>query len=830
MTSVPPGEAPGACAPPPARTPLPVANPPGLARLDARVGTHGAFLATMLADLGGQPALARLGTRAPDDPTIAVVDAAAAILDVLAFYDERIANEGYLATATERRSVLELARAVGYELNPGVAASTWLAFTLETASGSPATVTLPAGTAVQSIPEQGGQPQVFETAAAVEARPEWNAIPARPTVAGSPRAGDTELVVAGEATGLARGDLVVLVAEGEDGRRFNARKVVAVAPVPADPLGAGPPAHTVVTVDRSLTGAVRAAGPGGAVLHALRARAALFGHNAIAWPDLPLPLRVGELHPDTGALLPGPYASRANSWADAKLPAGTTTIWLDQVNDAITPGSLLLLTTATATGLFDVVDAVDEVHGDYLLSGPTTRLTVAGERIHRFSPKTTVVWGRSEALPLADPPRTEPIAGDRVPLAVTVTGIEPGRLVAVGGTDAATGEAAAEVRAVRAVNTGARGSTLVLDRALDRAYAPASVRVNANVAPATRGETRGELLGGGDARRPWLRLRLSGAPLTYVPAPTPSGGRGTLTVRVGGVAWTEVADLYGQPDGAPVYTVRHDDAGTATVEFGPRSRPPTGTANITASYRTGIGVAGNVAAGAAQVPLSRPLGLRSVTNPTAATGGADPERLDDARANAPCTVRSIGRIVSLRDYEDFARAYAGIAKARADTVWSGQRRAVHLTVAGDGGAPLGPDSATIVNLRAAVDAARHPDHTVRVADYDPVTFDLGAGLQLDPALPAADVLAAASAAVLDAFSFARRGFGQPVLVSEVLAVLHGVPGVTGVVLDRLRSTRGAAGADPVDVPARRAGWSAGAVLPAQLVTADPAGVALRELP
>ena len=72
-----------------------------------------------------------------DDPAIATLDGWATVLDVLSFYQERIANEGYLRTATERRSILEMARSIGYELRPGVAAGTFLAFTLETAQGAP---------------------------------------------------------------------------------------------------------------------------------------------------------------------------------------------------------------------------------------------------------------------------------------------------------------------------------------------------------------------------------------------------------------------------------------------------------------------------------------------------------------------------------------------------------------------------------------------------------------------------------------------------------------------------------------------------------------------
>ena len=52
--------------------------------------------------------------------------------------------------------MLELARAIGYELSPGVAAGTDLAFTLETAPGAPESVTVVGtGIKVQSVPGPG---------------------------------------------------------------------------------------------------------------------------------------------------------------------------------------------------------------------------------------------------------------------------------------------------------------------------------------------------------------------------------------------------------------------------------------------------------------------------------------------------------------------------------------------------------------------------------------------------------------------------------------------------------------------------------------------------
>src|SRR5690606_24020137 len=164
--------------------PQPVANPPGLPALRYRVGTHSAFLQTMLARLSslclgteeecragrGRYPLRGLATRQPDDPAIALLDAWATVSDVLTFYQERIANEGFIRTAVERRSVLELARLVGYRLRPGVAASVYLAYDLEPGEAA----VIPRGSRAQSVPGQDELPQAFETSEDLPARPEWN--------------------------------------------------------------------------------------------------------------------------------------------------------------------------------------------------------------------------------------------------------------------------------------------------------------------------------------------------------------------------------------------------------------------------------------------------------------------------------------------------------------------------------------------------------------------------------------------------------------------------------------------------------------------------------
>lgn len=128
----------GCCAGVQASTPEACANRPGLSAITYRAGTYATFLETMQARLSSLTlhlpalpgaaagvdvrALAALTTRASSDASIALLDAWAVVADVLTFYQERIANEGYLPTAVERRSIVELAKLIGYRPRPGVAA------------------------------------------------------------------------------------------------------------------------------------------------------------------------------------------------------------------------------------------------------------------------------------------------------------------------------------------------------------------------------------------------------------------------------------------------------------------------------------------------------------------------------------------------------------------------------------------------------------------------------------------------------------------------------------------------------------------------------------
>ena len=159
--------------------------------------------------------------------------------------------------------------------------------------------------------------------------------------------------------------------------------------------------------------------------------------------------------------------------------------------------------------------------------------------------------------------------------------------------------------------------------------------------------------------------------------------------------------------------------------------------------------------------------------------------MEQSRANAPYSVRTLDRIVSLEDYEDFARASAGIAKALVTLSWDGFAQAVFLTIAGPGGAIITADSQQYGNLLAAIRSSGDPRVALHIASYRPATFQVNAGVKTDPDLDSGKVIEAVREALRSQFSFGNRQFAQPVFLSEVIEVMQNVTGVIAVQVSAL---------------------------------------------
>lgn len=819
-----------------AATPEGIVNRPSLPAVNYRVGRHGDFKKSQLARLSSEasPALARLGSRDDGDFTIALIDAWSVVCDVLTFYQERNANEAWLGTANESRSIIELGRLIGYRPRPGVAAATDLAFLMDDPPGAPASiaaVTIPAGTRVQSIPGPDEVAQTFETGTEIEARVAFNAMQPLQNLFVAPRNGDSGTWLKGDATGLSVGDAILIVGreraeDFEGSERWDFRKLTAIEPDAeakrtfiawTHPLGSLQPFGLTAQDDHEI--------------FALRKLASLFGWNA------PHPALLA-----TDTL--GHYGLDGKSDWPFTIDSAHRRIHLDSIQKSFVAGGWIALTRPDElVEAYRIEAAIDDGRAKYAVSARVTRLTLdTNEHLSWFEMsgyRKTSVYGGSEELAFAEAPIETPVSGDTIELADRVDGLVEGRPLIVRGRRAGdiSTELVAEPATLKRAELNAAGRTvLVLETALANSYERKSTKVHGNVAPATHGETTQEILGDGSSAKPFQSFALRQKPLTYVSAPTESGAASSLRMRINELLWHEVPTLYGRNLGERVFETRIGDDGVPIVQFGDGAsgaRLPTGRNNVVATFRKGIGVAGSVRAGSLATALDRPLGLRDVFNPNAAGGGQDPETLDEARVNAPVTTLTLGRVVSLRNYEDFARGFGGIAKARADWVWDGESRRIVVTVAGPDGAPVDPASGDVfVNLVAAMRALGDPFVRISVVSFHAGFFRLKAKLLIHPDYIAKLVLKDAEARLRQRYGFAERGFAPLVAASEIVATLHETPGVAAVDLDLLHRTSGTGSApilhdrllgSPVSLEPD------GTLRAAEILTLDPGPVALEVL-
>ncbi|UJP07455.1 MAG: putative baseplate assembly protein, partial [Nitrosomonas sp.] len=420
--------------------------------------------------------------------------------------------------------------------------------------------------------------------------------------------------------------------------------------------------------------------------------------------------------------------------------------------------------------------------------------------------KETIVYTQSEELELAEEPIEENVCGGTeqlIELDELYEGLESGRWVVVSGERDIPGTSGVRFSELAMLSTVTQNiqlsddpsgplpgdkihSFIKLAEKLAYCFKRDTVRIYGNVVKATHGETRKETLGSGDGAKALQSFTLKQPPLTYVAATNPNGVDSTLKVFVNNVQWHETNTLVGLSSTARNFSTGTGDEGKTTVVFGngrEGARLPTGIENIKAEYRNGIGKTGNVKAEQISLLTTRPLGVKEVINPLRASGGADKETRDQARRNVPLGVKALDRLVSVQDYEDFARIFAGIGKACAVELSDGSRQLVHITIAGADDIPIEPHSDLFRNLQQALLDSGDPYQAIELEIRELMLIVITAGIRILPDYQWESVESSVRTALLDAFSFDRRELGQDVLLSEVISVMQAVRGVAYVDVD-----------------------------------------------
>ena len=272
------------------------------------------------------------------------------------------------------------------------------------------------------------------------------------------------------------------------------------------------------------------------------------------------------------------------------------------------------------------------------------------------------------------------------------------------------------------------------------------------------------------------------------------------------VRWHEVPDFYGSGSRDRHYVMDHL---TGILQFGNGVNgkiPPAGIGNLRLTkYRTGGGRRGNCAAGQiVQLKTTIPY-IDSVTNPEAATGGAEAETIESLYDRGPKTIRHGDRAVTLEDYEDLALlASPEVARSRCfpllnlgQNPWALQNSigqvpqaigAVSVMIM-----PRSTDPKPVPSLRLITQVqdylAAHSSPTVTLAVVGPLYLSVGITTVITPkSLEGLQAIEEAILKTLTEFLHPLTGgpdntgwaFGREPTRSDFFALLESAPGVDHV--------------------------------------------------
>lgn len=749
-------------------------NRPGLSTIGYRIGSYADLRGHMLSLLDASPPLAEWTHRLPDDPGIALIEAAAEVGDILSFYQDLYANEAYLRSAKWRDSVADLVRLLGYRLAPGVGGKARFAFAVKGTQP----VVLPKGLGIKAQLDGEDKPVVFETSAALVAQPALSRFHLyRPRVVPDIRHGtDTFTLVldAGASVTLKAGDRVMVgIPRGRSGDACDHSQVLVVDKIwtafgstvvkmkgavtslkkpsyltffspSLSPVFASSSVSTLLAAGLAIssltsTPRLQAWKLGGTHRH--------FGHNAPAQQ-----VNVDEHGRATTSAVSFARRLDTTTAAPAVPSLSATQMPLDGEVASMVAGTRLLIeanlgTSSTASPRKRLLARrIAQVDRQSLSWGPLAGAsTVLSLDASLALTESGITLGHADIRGISlHEVIGEPFGlhADFVPSLATsgselhfygtaqeAAALAKRTLLLSGPGDALVGANALSVE-TRGVDADQPGLHRVqLDRTFSYAQfdhdAP-QVTVYGNLVEATQGKTETQIpLGDGDGRAIFQTFALPKTPLTYLldtaqsPPQLPQ-----LQVWVDGIEWTHADSLFGRGPKARVYIVREDAEGKSWVQFGDGktgARLRSGRSNVVAVYRTGDGAHGPLKADAKPTADKKPAGLDAVYMLEPATGGAQPETLDGARTAAPGTMQSLGRIVSLADHEAEALSIPGVIKARAAWVQVDGAPLVRVTIL--------TDSAAAADAEAAADALRAAVRT-RGAGRCPLLVVQGARTQV----------------------------------------------------------------------------------------------------
>lgn len=262
-----------------------------------------------------------------------------------------------------------------------------------------------------------------------------------------------------------------------------------------------------------------------------------------------------------------------------------------------------------------------------------------------------------------------------------------------------------------------------------------------------------------------------------------SGVRASIEVIVDNRRWTQVDNLRNSEATDTDYETELNEDGELLITFGDGingQRLPTGTNNVLIQGRFGSGSQGNLDAGSLNKLKKNHALVEDVLQPADATGGGDTESTESLREQAPASVLTLDRAVSVADYGHLAQRHSSIWQARSFTLPDipGATDRVEVVLVPVEGGELGDLQTTIQSY--LVKHSR-PGVQIIVSQYQAILLDLDITIRVDTSAYDGDqVKLEVETALIDAFSLERAKLGTPLYRSKVYQVIESVEGVANV--------------------------------------------------
>lgn len=281
---------------------------------------------------------------------------------------------------------------------------------------------------------------------------------------------------------------------------------------------------------------------------------------------------------------------------------------------------------------------------------------------------------------------------------------------------------------------------------------------------------------------------------TSVPSITLDDGRGA--------PWLPVTTLLFAGPTERVFVAEAEADGQMRLRFGTGDTggaPPPSDAGgrLVASYRIGVGRAGNIGAEAlGHIVSTGDVGLVSVRNPQPGFGGRDRESIAQMRVAAPASIMQNQRAVTLDDYARMAERHPLVARARTRRVFQGGWETYFVAVDPVGDTEI--SDVDLASIRATLEPFRMMGQDIEVERPRFAPIELTLRVCVADGYGARDVLGAVQAELSsDVLASGRLGlfhpdtlsFGEPIYLSRIYERVRGVAGVVDVAVDTFRRWR-----------------------------------------